>query len=59
MMRLNIFEKSENLGPTILIKYRKITETPGIFKFYSKFHFSKNFKISFRNKELYLSYLNK
>ena len=56
MMRLELFEKSEKLGPTILSKTRKIVDSSGIFEFCEKFHFSKNFR-EFRNLKSYTSYI--
>ena len=43
-MRLELFEKSENKGPTIFIKSMKIVETSGIFNFMKNF-ISQKFQI--------------
>ena len=56
MMRLDIFEKSENLGPTILTRMWKIAVASGIFTFYEKIHFSKISK-NFRELKNYISYI--
>ena len=56
-MSLNIFEKSENLGPTILMELRKIIVAPGIFNFFENIHFLKNFE-KFKNLKSYISHIS-
>ena len=46
-MRLSIFEKSENLGPTIYMELIKIVEASGIFEKLKNFTSQKKFKIKF------------
>ena len=55
-MRLNFFEKSEKLGPTIFMNEQNICFASGISQFL-RIHFSKNLKLKFKDKKLYLSYL--
>ena len=55
-MRLELFEKSENLGPTILTEYGKIVLPSGISHFYQKFHFSKISKLNLKIRS-YISYI--
>ena len=55
-MRLEIFEKSEILGPTILIDKVKIVVALRIFRKSEFFHFSKISK-KFKNLRNYISYI--
>ena len=55
-MRLTIFEKSENLGPTILMSMNKNVELATFWENMINFHFSE-ISEKFRNLKSYISHI--
>ena len=56
-MRLELFEKSEILGPTIYMNVEKICFASGILEFYENFTFQKISKLNFEIRD-YISHIS-